>query len=229
MPAFVLDERGVLKASILGALPWLAHGFGTRLSPGWPENAHSGGRIIRLKQIHSSRVVDAGTVSPDAVEEGDALIASDPGHLLCIRTADCVPILLADPRSRAVAAVHAGWRGTVTGVAAATVLTLRRFSGASPEDLVAAIGAGIGPCCFEVGPEVSAQFQKIFPERDDMGLRTSLDLAEANRRMLVGAGLVPGNIVIDSRCTRCEETLFHSWRREGAAAGRMTAAIGRID
>ncbi len=229
MPAFVLDERSVLKASTLGALPWLAHGFGTRLSPGWPENALSGGRIVRLKQVHSNRVVDAGSIPPDAIEEGDALIAAGPGELLCIRTADCVPILLADPRSHAVAAIHAGWRGTVAGVATATVLSLRRRFGAIPADLVAAIGAGIGPCCFEVGPEVSAQFQDIFPERDDMGLRTSLDLAEANRRKLIGAGLVPGNIVIDSRCTRCDEALFHSWRREGTAAGRMTAAIGRID
>lgn len=227
MPAFVLDKHGVLKAPILDALPWLTHGFGTRLSPDWPENGWGGAGIVRLKQIHSNRVVDAALIRPNFVEEGDALVASEPGALLSIRTADCIPILIADARSRAVAAVHAGWRGTVADVAGATILTLRRLYDAFPEDLVAAIGPGIGRCCFEVGPEVSAQFQSTFPERGDLGLRASLDLTEANRRKLIAAGLSPQNIAIDARCTRCGEAFFHSWRRDGATAGRMTAAIGK--
>ena len=223
---FVLDGHGVLKAPILDALPWLTHGFGTRVSPDWPENGWAGAGIVRLKQIHSNRVVDAGSLSPDAIDEGDALIAAHPGKLLCIRTADCIPILIADPRSHAVAAVHAGWRGTVADVAGATILSMRRLFGATLGDLLAAIGPGIGPCCFEVGPEVSAQFRVIFPERDDLGIHTSIDLAEANRRKLIGAGLAPENIVSDGRCTRCDRAFFHSWRRDGPAAGRMTAAIG---
>ena len=223
---FPLDGQGFLKAPIFHALPWLRHGFGTRLSPDWPENRWAGAGIVRLKQIHSNRVVDAGSLSPDIVEDGDALIAAHPGKLLCIRTADCIPILIADPRSHAVAAIHAGWRGTVADVGGATILAMRRLFGAIPQDLLAAIGPGIGPCCFEVGPEVSAQFREIFPERNDLGIHASVDLSEANRRKLIGAGLDPENIVSDTRCTRCDGAFFHSWRRDGAAAGRMTAAIG---
>ncbi len=225
---FVLDADGVLKAPILDAFPWLTHGFGTRLSAEWPERGFTGGALVRLKQVHSNRVVDAGSIPHGMIEEGDALVAARPGTLVSVRTADCIPILIADPRSHAVAAIHAGWRGTVAGIAGATILSMRRLFDSVPEDLVAAIGPGIGPCCFEVGPEVSAQFQETFPERADLGLHTSVDLAEANRRKLIGGGLIPGNILIDARCTRCEGHLFHSWRRDGAKAGRMTAAIGRI-
>ncbi len=225
---FVLDSNGVLKASILDALPWLTHGFGTRLSPDWPESRVAAGAFIRLKQIHSNRVVEASSILPGAIEEGDALVSSDPGAVLCVRTADCVPILLADPRSHAVAAIHAGWRGTVADVAGEAILSMRRLFDTVPADVIAVIGPGIGPCCFEVGPEVSAQFQEIFPERRDLGLRTSLDLSEANRRKILGAGVAAENIAIDPRCTYCEADLFYSWRREGAAAGRMTAAIGRV-
>lgn len=225
---FPLDSNGVLKAPILDALPWLIHGFGTRLSPDWPESRVARGTFARLKQIHSHRVVEARSIPPDTITEGDALVSSDPGTVLCVRTADCVPILLAHPRSHAVAAIHAGWRGTLADVAGEAILSMRRLFDTVPAELIAAIGPGIGPCCFEVGPEVSVQFQGIFPERRDLGLRTRLDLAEANRREILGAGVAAENIAVDPRCTYCEADYFHSWRRENAAAGRMTAAIGRV-
>ncbi len=216
---FHLDTDGVLRAQGLEELDWLEHGFGTWKSPAWPE-----GPLIRVRQVHSSRVVAADEVREG--EEADALIGQDPAHPLSVRTADCLPILIADERRRAVAAVHAGWRGTVAEIAAKTVAAMTRRYGSRPEELRAAIGPGIGLCCFEVGREVSGEFRGLFPERTDLEDRARIDLAEANRRLLIQSGLSAEKIWISGLCTRCDAELFHSWRRDREASGRMTAAIG---
>jgi YfiH family protein len=206
---FQLDEIGVLRAEPLTAEHWLEHGFGTRLSESWPQ----GGEVVSLKQIHSDIAWEAreGT---GCIGEGDALITSQPGLLLTIRTADCIPVLIADPVRRAVAAIHAGWRGTAAGIAGKTVKKMATSFSTEPADLIAVIGPGIGACCFEVGPDVAAQFGSG---------ATHVDLVEANRLDLVSAGV--SRIMIGAPCTVCQPALFHSFRRD-KTQGRMVSAIG---
>jgi polyphenol oxidase len=210
-PLLILGSDHVYRSPRLLGLPWLTHGFGTRLSPGWP------GDYTSVKQVHSATVFDAGGEG-GCLGQGDAIVSREPGVIVGVRTADCVPVLLVDPNLRVVAAVHAGWRGTVQRIVPAAVAHM----GADPTHLLAVIGPCIGECCYEVGPEVSERFRSTFPERPDLG---HVDLSEANRRQLLDAGLSPGNIELSGLCTRCNPDL-DSFRRDGEAAGRMVAAIG---
>lgn len=218
---FRLDPDNVGRSGLLRDIPWLRHGFGTRLDSEWPSAAG----LTWLRQVHSNLVIVAGGRT-GLLGEGDALITNQAGTLLTVRTADCLPILICDVRNRAVAAVHAGWRGTVSGIAGATVEAMGREYGSRPEDLRAVIGPGIGECCFEVGPAVAGQFGTIFPERDDLNRRTRLDLAEANRRQLVAAGLQPEHMDVAAICTCCNKDVYESFRRDGEASGRMISGIG---
>jgi polyphenol oxidase len=193
-------------------LDWLEHGFGTRLSPGWPAHA----RLATAKQVHYNHVLVVKSEGKQG--EGDALISSEPGIGLEIRTADCLPILIADPKNRAVAAVHAGWRGVVCEVAAKAVEAMTQHFGTRPGDVVVAIGPGIGPCCFEVGPEVAVQF--------GFSGRTKVDLMQTACRQLRRNGVSEGHIFSSGLCTCCNAELFESYRRDREAAGRMTALIG---
>lgn len=204
----------LLTVPALQELPWLEHGFGTRATEGW---THQPGRVW-LHQIHSARVVDA--VAEGALGEGDALVTDRAGLLLEIRTADCLPILLCDPVRRAVAAVHAGWRGTVARIAAVTVERLIEKFDCHPSRLIAAIGPGIGPCCFEVGPEVAEQFGQTG--------RCHVDLVAENMRQLTEAGLHADRIHAMQLCTVCDPARFHSFRRDRDSAGRLTSAIGIV-
>ena len=151
--------------------------------------------------------------------EGDALISDAPGIGLAIRTADCLPILIADPKNRAVAAIHAGWRGVVSEIASKAVDAMCRQFSSKPEDLVVAIGPGIGRCCFEVGPEVSAQF--------GFSGRTKIDLVETTCRQLGRNGVRMGQISAVGICSCCNPELFESYRRDREAAGRMVSMIAR--
>jgi hypothetical protein len=210
----------MISAANFADLEGLVHGFGERSSI-YPEG------ITTAKQIHSDIVKDArGVMGKDArgpLAEADALISKDAGVIVGIRTADCVPILLADPSSGAVAAVHAGWRGTAEGIASSAVRSLVEEWRIDPRHLRAAIGPSIGSCCYEVGPEVAQRF----------GIQTShpvhLDLPTINEMQLRAAGL--SNIWKSGACTFCamagEGYRFHSFRREREAAGRMVSFIGR--
>jgi YfiH family protein len=149
-----------------------------------------------------------------------------PGIMLAIRTADCLPILIADPSKRAVAAVHAGWRGTVLGILPKTMSAMQEQFGSRPEDLVVVVGAGIGGCCFEVGPEVAAQFSEFFPERPDLTGRAKIDLVETVRRQWGRNDGAERQFAAIGQCSMCRADLFHSYRRDGEAAGRMVTAIG---
>jgi YfiH family protein len=168
-----------------------------------------------VKQIHSDQVLRVDAAGPQG--EGDALISNVPGVGLAIRTADCLPMLIADPRNHAVAAVHAGWRGVVAEIGPKTVDAMRREFGSNPEDLVVAIGPGIGKCCFEVGPEVAAQF----------GLegRTKVDLVETMCRQLSRNGVKREGIMASGECTYCNREVYESYRRDREEAGRMVAMI----
>jgi len=190
-------------------LPWLVHGFGTRVSQDWPQ----GGEVVTLKQTHSDITWEARDAT-GCLGEGDALMTNRAGLLLTIRTADCIPVLIVDPVHRAVAAVHAGWRGTVAGIAGKTVRRMVQAYGSSPVDMVAVIGPGINVCCFEVGLEVAVQF----------GSNAShVDLIEANRKNLAEAGV--WSVAQGAPCTVCKPGLFHSYRRD-KTQGRMVSAVG---
>ena len=215
-----LDSDEVYRASEFDHLNWVEHGFGTRLSVNWPNQAC----LATAKQVHSDTVLIAQRAG--VIGEGDALISTVQGLALSIRTADCLPILIADQKNRAAAAVHAGWRGVVQGILARTVEAMGRKIGTRPEDLVIVIGPGIGSCCFEVGPEVADQFTSIFPEREDLSKRTKIDLKEALLRQMGQLGIPPGQIGSSEECTRCRSELFHSFRRDREAAGRMISLIG---
>lgn len=155
----------------------------------------------------------------------DGLSTDKAAARIAVKTADCVPILLADPVKRVVAAVHAGWRGTASGIASHSVTKMAERYGCRPADLLAALGPSIGPCCFEVDPDAGLRFQPIFPEREDLDRRTTVDLREANRRLLIQAGLEPPNIASETPCTCCGGEEFHSWRRDRRPGERMFAVI----
>lgn len=210
---FYRDSLNLYRVPELDSLEWLEYGFGTRLVdvPGLV------GHLATLKQVHSATCV-AAEGRRGVLGEGDALIENAPGSAVAVRTADCIPILLVDERARAVAAVHAGWRGTVAEIGRRAVEAMRQRFGSDPTDLHAAIGPGIGKCCYEVGPEVAARFGK-------QG-RVHIDLEEANRRQLQEAGVTPHRIYASNLCTMCRAEEFHSFRRDGEAAGRMYSFAG---
>jgi purine-nucleoside/S-methyl-5'-thioadenosine phosphorylase / adenosine deaminase len=209
----------MISAANFADLDGLVHGFGERSST-YPEG------ITTAKQIHSAIVQNARSVmGKNGSGEADALISKDSGVIVGIRTADCVPILLADPLTGAVAAIHAGWRGTAEGIAAGAVRSLMAEWQIDPRNLRAAIGPSIGSCCYEVGPEVAQRF----------GIRVSrpvhLDLPGINEMQLRATGV--SNIWKSGACTFCAMTgapgegyRFHSFRREREAAGRMVSYIG---
>jgi len=187
---------------------------------GWP--------VLKLKQVHSGivRVMEDTSAAGEAVE-GDAAITSLSGVLLSVQTADCVPILLADSHARAIAAVHAGWRGTAAHIVETTVAELGRHYPIKPQDIVAAIGPHIGVCCYEIGEEVVDAIRDTAAiERRPEWPKPHLNLGEANRRQLLRAGIPEKQIESSSLCTRCREDLFFSYRRDGARTGHMLSVVG---
>jgi YfiH family protein len=182
--------------------------------------------VVQVRQVHGARVVEATVSGAAPGQEADALVARGASGPLAVgvRVADCVPVLVGDPTSGDVAAIHAGWRGVVAGVVPAAIAVLSsRAAGGAP--LVAAIGPCIGACCFEVGRDVAARIGHIAREAGD---KAYVDLRAAVRAQLAAAG-VPGHRIEDvPGCTRHEPERFHSFRRDGADSGRMLAAIASI-
>jgi polyphenol oxidase len=220
-----------LISELLAQVPGLTQGFGRRV-PGTRAEAREAARkrfamagdVFFLKQVHGARVVSPPWNEPP---EADAAATNAVGALLAIETADCLPVLIVDPMSRRVAAAHAGWRGTAARVAEAAVKTLIA-SGSRPEDLVAALGPSIGPCCYEVGPDVVEAFGSAQTRFFKAGTadRRFVDVAAANRAQLEGLGVRADAIDHLDLCTKCREDLFFSYRRDGANAGRMISVIG---
>ncbi len=224
-----------VELAALAAVPDLVHGF-ERRAPEAPAESHAEsralatrqlagfGRLLLLRQVHGASVVEApwrGT------PEGDASVCSEPGFLLGIETADCLPVLLVDPRRRAVAAAHAGWRGAAASIASRVVEALQA-RGSRAGDLLAALGPAIGPCCYEVGEELREAFgpdaEALFRERP--GRKLHLDLRAASTRQLVRAGVPEASIFQVDECTCCRATDYYSYRRDGRGAGRMLAFVG---
>lgn len=222
--SFRLGRDGIYRCDAFQQFLWQEHGFGTR---------HANPKAdVMLKQIHSANVVNANEIrgsERQGQREGDALISDLTGQSIGVRTADCVPVLLLDSKQRAVAAVHAGWRGAAAHLTYFTVHAMRDAFGTNPKDLYAAIGPCIRECCYEVGEEVAKQFAEQFPEwGEEERIRWKLDLPEANRRQLLRAD-VPADRIFDCcMCTTCQPEQFYSYRREPQNPGRMISAICRL-
>ena len=185
-----------------------------------------------VAQVHGVAVVTVGAGDDPAAiaaQEADALVTDVPGAALAVFVADCVPVLMACPRTGACAAAHAGWRGVVAGVATATLAALERGFGCRPEDVHVAIGPSIGVCCFEVGPEVVAAFTPALAASvsERPGRKPHIDLRQALRLQLVAAGVRADRIQSSADCTRCDPGRFYSFRREGTRTGQHLAVIAR--
>jgi polyphenol oxidase len=214
-------------------------------------------KLVTLKQIHSSSVLRVREPEPAGAEpcKGDGLMTNESAVLLAIQTADCIPVLVADVKKKAVAAFHAGWRGTVKRIVEAGVGQMRIAFRSRPEDLIAAIGPGIGACCYAVGEDVRTEFASQFayahhlfheisdsdpvrekypllfltaraPGHSNLGPSLHLDLMEANRRQLLDAGLRPEAVTVIGDCTRCQNNRYFSYRAEQGCTGRMLSVIG---
>jgi polyphenol oxidase len=213
--------------------------------------------IVTVRQIHSSvikRVIIASTEWTRGCK-ADAMFTGEPGILLAIQTADCIPVLVADVRRRAVAAFHAGWRGTLQRIVEKGVGRMRSEFRSRPEDLIAAIGPGIAACCYAVGEEVRSDFSSQFayapelfaevsvsdpirdkypllfltaraPGHSDLGPQIHLDLMEANRRQLLDSGLRSEAITVIGECTRCQNNRYFSYRAEQGFTGRLLSVVG---
>jgi hypothetical protein len=193
--------------------------------------------LVTAKQIHSAdvRVVRDEEDARSAPVACDALMAGVPGLLLAVQTADCMPVLIADERSGAFAAVHAGWRGTLAGIVARTVERMQQHHGSRPQDLHAALGPSISAAAFEVGPEVLAEFSDKFEYADELisdlqpNGKGHLNLNLANARQLIDCGLREDRIYDSGLCTYLRNDLFFSYRRERGAekpVGRLMGVIG---
>jgi polyphenol oxidase len=271
----------ILQVPAFLKIPWLVHGFSTRpggvseevdgekvLNLGaveWDsrENVEENKRhfrsalgaedlkLVSLHQIHSDVVRSFDSV-PSMQCKGDASATDTPGLLLGVRTADCAPVLVVDPKKRVVAAIHAGWRGTLQRIVSKSIGQMQMEFGCRPADLLAAIGPTIGVCCYEVGTEVAAAFAAKFPNAaeffDEMrtgdepnplqwlnmmppghqppAKKVHLDLPKANRLQLLEAGVPEKNIFISDLCTACRTDLLFSYRKERDHSGRLMSVIG---
>jgi polyphenol oxidase len=210
--------------------------------------------LITLRQIHSD-VIHQVTSAADGHLVGDGLITSTPGLLLAVQTADCLPIVLIDPKCRAVGVFHAGWRGTLQRIVDKGVGTMCLRFGSHPHELKAAIGPGIHQCCYEVGLEVKEKFDSQFeyaaelfrevnesdpvhekypllflsarpPGHSELPAKLFLNLVEANRRQMVAAGIRDANIEASPLCTSCRVDVLFSYRAEKGNTGRMMGVVG---
>ncbi|MDP9132366.1 MAG: peptidoglycan editing factor PgeF [Nitrospirota bacterium] len=235
VPSFATDDDGV------------EHFFGTRLSsvsvtPGRLTSIHSRHRdrvakvMISVKQVHGTDVlvVDQPIRQGDSFEGGwDALVTNQPGVMVTVRTADCVPVLIHDPAQRVVAAVHAGWRGAVAGIVPKTVALLVSRFGATADGLRMAIGPSAGPCCYEVDEPVLARLREVFPGwrtvvKPEGARKAYLDLRAFVRRQGLADGLQAERIVTVNTCTICHPDLFFSYRREGVVKSTMVSGIALV-
>lgn len=190
-------------------------------------------RFVAVRQVHGTEALVVGEQVPsrELLEQGwDALLTDEPGLCLTIKTADCVPVLLFDPVRRVIAAIHAGWRGTLAEIVPKTIATMRERYGGQTQTVKMAIGPSADSCCYEVDEPVLSRLREVFPAwslvlREAGDNRAKLDLRQVIRRQAEEAG-VRGEAICSARhCTICEPELFYSYRREGSVRGTMISGI----
>ncbi len=273
----------LLHIAAFERIPWVVHGFSTRVggssqlyggrslnlgfthedsretvernraaflksigAPGWP--------LVTARQVHSDVVLRVDE-APARPLTGDALVTAAPGLVIAVKTADCLPVLLVDRKKRAVAAIHAGWRGMLKRIVEKSVGVLRREYGTDPATLQAALGPGIAACCYAVGDEVRDAFESQFayapelfhevmahdelkqrypllfltaraPGHHPLGRKLHLNMAMAAQRQLLDAGVPARQIFATGKCTCCHNDLLFSHRKENGVTGRQVGAIG---
>jgi len=191
--------------------------------------------LATVAQVHSAdfHIIKGAAHQWNPRTEGDALATTEAGVALAVQVADCFPVLLADPQTGAIAAVHTGWRGTLQRILGRTLAGMRRELGVDPSRVLVAIGPGIRRCCLEVGPDEAAAFEAAYPgeklssPRPESPGKHFLDLPAALDIQLREVGVHPGNVSDLGLCTRCRPQEFFSYRAEGSRAGRMMAVIGK--
>jgi hypothetical protein len=187
-------------------------------------------KLIFPRQTHTNCVAEINNIPESELKDTDALVTATPGICICVQTADCVPILLFDPEKRVIAAVHAGWRGTVKKIAAETVQKMVSQYQCDPAKIMAAIGPSISPAVYEVGDEVTEAFRQSIPNSEkvihltDTG-KYHVDLWAANREVLIESGLFSENIELAEECSFTDNNRFFSARKEGADTGRMVSGM----
>lgn len=231
VPAFASPREGI------------RHFFGTRsradsveVDVGVPARAEASrgrGWLLSVKQVHGTDalVLDRPLSETDRFDGGwDALVTDQPGVTVAVRTADCVPVLMYDRRKKAVAAIHAGWKGTVAGIVPRIVeLMMSKFK-VMEDDLRVSIGPSAGPCCYEVDETVLAPLRSRWVDwqavlHDDRGTKARLDLKALIRKQVAQLGIRPEHITAVNLCTICHGDLFYSYRREGRVIGTMLSGI----
>ena len=186
----------------------------------------------QVRQVHGSTAcwfAGPGTIHPD---EADILLSDKAGTALAVRTADCLPILLADPSSGITAAVHAGWRGTVARAVVAAVREMQT-KGVTPGNILASLGPCIGSCCFEISADVAGQLDSCVAGAkthiSQTGSTITANLQQINRLQLCQCGLRPEHIEMIDACTACDRKRFYSYRRDGGLTGRHLAVVALPD
>lgn len=187
-------------------------------------------QLVFPRQTHSDCVAEIDGIPDCEITETDALVTNLKGICICVQTADCVPILLFDPEKVVIAAVHAGWRGTVKNIVNAAIQKMSANFGSNPANIIAAIGPSISPLIYEVGDEVTEAVWHSIPNAEKAILLKSIgknhvDLWEANRQVLLSAGVPPENIEILGECSFSENDKYFSARKEGSETGRMVSGI----
>ncbi len=182
-------------------------------------------------QVHGGEVLvlkSAGELpSENALPKADAIVSSAPGISLAMFFADCVPLYLWDPVKKAGGLAHAGWRSTILDIGPHAIESLQQEFGTSLEDIQVAIGPSIGPCCFQVGPEVAEEFREKFGDEviEKKDGQFYVDLWKSNKLALLKKGVKGGNIELAGECTSCRSDLYFSYRRDKGKTGRMAGVI----
>ena len=231
VPAFASSRDGV------------RHFFGTRRHadslafdvgvPARQSGAQGRDWLLSVKQVHGTEalVLDRPLTESDQFHGGwDALVTDQPGVTVAVRTADCVPVLVHDPRRRVVAAIHAGWRGAVAGIVSKTLTLMEDRFGSTRSDLRVSIGPSAGPCCYEVDDPVLDLLRVGLPDWESVvcdyrGHTARLDLKALIRRQVEGDGISAPAVSLVNICTICHDQLFYSYRREGRVNGTMVSGI----
>jgi len=244
-PALVCDALEPVARHFFTTRPWmLGRSIGADHTEGWREVAAAidvePGDLVRVHQVHGASVVvvrrrGAGDAAP-GLPDADVLMTDDPAVALAIQTADCVPILIADRKTGAVAAAHAGWRGLAARVPTVAVDAIAREFGSRPEDLIAAVGPSISAARYEVDLDVLARFEQNGFSAEHIGRwfydgerpgHWYFEGSQCARDQLEVAGVPPGQIHLAHLCTATHSDLLCSYRRDGRASGRMAAVIRR--
>lgn len=229
--AFTERHRGVSPS------PFDSLNFGFGLGDA-DKHVHENIRLLReaaplsgtphtARQVHTAEALWCNGEGCDHTDEADILLTDEPGCNVAVRTADCLPLLLADPHLGIVAAAHAGWRGTVQQVAHQSVMQMVQ-RGSRPQNIIAALGPCIGPCCFETGDDVAEQLAACV-DRGESAIhfipKPHADLAAINRMQLLACGLSDTHIEMLNSCTHCQPERFFSYRRDAGATGRHLAVV----